>query len=203
VNALDIAINRIEVALKAKPPPPAQPGKAEPPAPAVKVRCIIKPVDFVNKPYLETPDDVEAFIKWASEKTGKKLRLATEAEWEYASRAGSTGRYCFGDDPALLTEYGWYAGNSDWVTHPVGQKKPNRWGLYDMHGNVAEWVSDWYAYYPGGPQTDPTGPPAGGAHAWHECSWSSKPYECRCSQRDRADVKYKSAALGLRVACDP
>jgi formylglycine-generating enzyme required for sulfatase activity len=147
--------------------------------------------------------DAEAFCKWASEKTRRTVRLPTEAEWEYACRAGSTGRYCFGDDPALLAEYGWYAGNSGWVTHPVGRLKPNAWGLYDMHGNVAEWVADWYAYYPGGPQTDPKGPATGSEHAWHECSWSSKPYECRCSQRDRSSPSYMSAALGLRIACEP
>lgn len=146
--------------------------------------------------------DAEAFCKWVAEQTGRRVRLPTEAEWEYACRSGSSGRYCFGDDPALLTEYAWYAGNSGWVTHPVGTKKPSPWGLYDMHGNVAEWLADWYAYYPGGPRTDPKGPSTGSDHAWHECSWSSKPYECKCAQRDRSSPSYKSAALGIRAACD-
>jgi Sulfatase-modifying factor enzyme 1 len=94
-------------------------------------------------------EDAQAYCEWLSQETGERYQLATEAEWEYACRAGSDTRWYWGEEEAQLGDYGWYGKNSGGRTQPVGQKRPNAWHLYDMHGNVWEWCRDWYSgsYY--------------------------------------------------------
>lgn len=108
--------------------------------------------------------DVQIFIRRLNEKESvTSYRLPTEAEWEYAARAGSKSAYHFGDDEGLLPQYAWFLDNAEDRTHPVAQKEPNQWGLYDMQGNVWEWVQDWYDenYYQKSPTNDPKGPTLG------------------------------------------
>jgi formylglycine-generating enzyme required for sulfatase activity len=115
------------------------------------------PVDNVSEA------DALSFCSKLAEKTGQETRLPTEAEWEYASRAGKDTKWFFGDDPSSLGDYAWFKDNADAKSHPVGQKKPNPWGLYDIYGNVCERISDKYArnYYANSPKVDPTGPSQG------------------------------------------
>ncbi|HCL27402.1 MAG TPA: hypothetical protein DIC52_03065, partial [Candidatus Latescibacteria bacterium] len=115
------------------------------------------PVDNVSEA------DALTFCGKLAEKTGLDVRLPTEAEWEYASRAGRDTRWFFGNDPSQIGEYAWFKDNAGAKSHPVGQKKPNPWGLYDIYGNVCERISDKYSrsYYSISPRVDPTGPSQG------------------------------------------
>ena len=152
-------------------------------------------------------NDAVAFCRWLSEEEGKTYRLPTEAEWEYSCRAGSASRYSFGEDATSLGEYGWFRGNSpNAAAHPVGQKKPNAWGLYDMLGNVWEWCADWFAkdYYKQSPLIDPSGPRSGRWHVTRGGSWSgTNPISFRCALRHHRHPHYRTHGMGFRVVCDP
>ena len=131
--------------------------------------------------------------------------MPTEAQWEYACRAGSKTRYCFGDDESKLGEYAWYDENSDDKTHPVGEKKPNAWGLYDMHGNVWEWCQDrWrHGYYKESPVDDPTGAATGSFRVFRGGSWYYPAGYCRSAYRGSVEPRDGCDNLGLRVSRVP
>ncbi len=134
--------------------------------------------------------------------SGAKFRLPTEAQWEYACRAGTTTAYSFGDAAADLDEYAWFDGNADNTTHPVGKKKPNAWGLYDMHGNIGEWCDDWYSadYYAQSPPNDPIGPVIGSERVFRGGFWNTTAYGCVTALRNRFTPK-SLLACGFRVVC--
>ena len=131
----------------------------------------------------------------------ESYRLPTEAEWEYACRAGTTTAYSFGDDESQLGEFGWFSGNTarEQYAHKVGLKKPNPWGLYDMHGNVWEWCSDWYGSGLSG-GSDPLGPERGYRRVARGGSWGSVPGGCRSAIRYSDDPSLRHYSLGFRVA---
>jgi len=136
----------------------------------------------------------------AERTAGRVYRLPTEAEWEYACRAVSKTKWSFGDSESSLGDYAWYDGNSGSKTQPVGQKKPNTWGLYDMHGNVREWCSDWFGDYPTATVSDPTGAPAGSDRVLRGGSWRSGAGNCRSAGRSRGAPVNRYYFLGFRLA---
>ena len=137
----------------------------------------------------------------AEKKAGNVYRLPTEAEWEYACRAGTTTMYSFGDDESKLGACDWYWENSGTKTHPVGGKKPNAWGLYDMHGNVLEWCQDWQGDYPSGSVTDPSGAASGSYRVFRGGCWYDAAVYCRSAYRrgDEPSGRY-SGDFGFRVS---
>jgi len=144
--------------------------------------------------------DCQEFLAKLKDKApGMDVRLPTEAEWEYACRAGSSTGFCYGDAGAGLGDYAWFSGNSGGTTHPVGEKKPNAWGLYDMHGNVWEWCSDWYGTYGSTAETDPVGPSSGSWRVSRGGSWYVEAGSCRSAYRFNYDPGTRYASLGLRV----
>jgi formylglycine-generating enzyme required for sulfatase activity len=132
-------------------------------------------------------------------KAGRVYRLPTEAEWEYACRAGTTTKYSFGNDEPLV-DYGCFGSNSDRKTHFVGEKKPNDWGLYDMHGNVWEWCSDWYGEYPKSAVIDPSGPNKGSSRVRRGGGWDDVGTDCRSANRLGNAPVIRTSFLGFRVA---
>jgi formylglycine-generating enzyme required for sulfatase activity len=142
---------------------------------------------------------------------GSHYRLPTEAEWECAARAGSSTRFYYGDDPDLtsLSNYAWFGAHNGITTHPVGQKLPNAWGLYDMEGNVWEWCQDWYGPYPGGAVTNPQGPVSNpiGFKVIRGGAWESSEFDCRSARRsiEGASPFISDFIIGFRVvlAIDP
>jgi len=145
-------------------------------------------------------NDATEFCKKLSEMTRQTFLMPTEAEWEYACRAGSKTRFCFGDAEEGLGDYAWYRDNSGRTTHPVGQKKPNSWGLYDMHGNVWEWCADVYGDYPKEAVTVPRGPASVAARVLRGGAWSNTPDYCRSAPRsDYCSPDYRLSDFGFRV----
>jgi formylglycine-generating enzyme required for sulfatase activity len=133
---------------------------------------------------------------------GDGYRLPTEAEWEYACRAGTTTRFSFGDDENALGLYAWYSANADSQTHPVGEKQPNAFGLYDMHGNVREWCWDGYdaAYYEQSPAVDPPGPSPAARRVVRGGGWIDDPWHSRSAFRYWNSPEVRHDDLGFRLA---
>ena len=161
--------------------------------------------EFPNHPVMGVSwADAVEFCECLSDKESKTYRLPTEAEWEYACRAGTTTRYSFGDDTSLLGKYAWVNTKdvSEKSAHEVRQKKPNGLGLYDMHGNVAEWCSDWYGKYES-LSSDPTGPSSGSARVFRGGSWYNVAGGCRSASRSSASPGVRDVTLGFRVVLLP
>ncbi len=155
---------------------------------ACGARC---PVEWVSW------EAVQEFIRKLNAKesgSGYEYRLPSEAEWEYAARAGTTGaRY------GELDEIAWDSGNSGFKTHPVGEKRPNAWGLHDMLGNVWEWVGDWYGAYPSGAMTDPAGPRTGSYRVYRGGGWNAYARLVRSAYRHYDSPGYRFNSVGFRL----
>jgi formylglycine-generating enzyme required for sulfatase activity len=141
------------------------------------------------------PEEVEAW---------RTYRLPTEAEWEYACRAGTTTRWWCGNDEAGLEGAAWYDKNADGIPHPLGEKQSNAWHLCDMHGNVWQWCADWFSadYYRQSAPNDPAGPPTGSLRALRGGDFSSGAWKCRSASRDGSAIASRGERHGFRVVLD-
>jgi serine/threonine protein kinase/formylglycine-generating enzyme required for sulfatase activity len=147
-------------------------------------------------------NDATQFCEWLSRQEKKHYRLPTEAEWEWACRAGSTSTYYFGDDPKQLGDHAWFKGNSGGRSHPVGQKLPNPWGLYDMYGNVAEYCADWFGPYPKGHMIDPGGPDAGEFRQLRSYTFNDVASDIASDSRASYVPGESRHTFGFRVVCE-
>jgi formylglycine-generating enzyme required for sulfatase activity len=159
-----------------------------------------RPVDSVSW------DDAQGFCGRLSDLTGREVRLPTEAEWEYACRAGSTSEYFFGDDEQGLGEYAWYELNSDEQTHPVGLRLPNPWGLSDLLGNVWEWCEDiWHADYTGAPSSGTAwmeGESAQPRRVLRGAAWDMDAFRCRSAYRSHDWKQLGTSRFGVRIVLE-
>ncbi len=150
-----------------------------------------------------TWDDVQEFIRRINRRTGKAYRLPTEAEWEYAARSGGKKEEWAGTSSEKdLADYAWFYNNGGFQTHPVGLKKPNGLGLYDMTGNVWQWMSDWYddGYYATSPEDEPTGPATGRARSLRGGYWGDLPSFVRVTRRVGLVPTARGGGYGFRLA---
>jgi len=154
-----------------------------------------KPVEKVNW------SDAVEFCRKLSDEEGAEYRLPTEAEWEYACRAGTATAYSFGDGVSRLGDYAWHRGNSDSKSHPVGEKLPNNWGLFDMHGNVREWCQDWYGGYETEQMlSDPVGAASGSRRVLRGGAFFLQPRYVRAAYRPIIQPVYRIHGIGFRLA---
>ena len=149
--------------------------------------------------------DVQMFINRLNEQSGthSAYRLPTEAEWEYACRAGTSSNFFFGNDANMLVEYGWYKANSLETPHPVKQKKPNSWGLFDMHGNVWEWVQDFHSYYVSKDLIDPLSSTQGAFRIVRGGSFRDTSEIIRSFSRKKWESSFRNDDIGFRVVIQP
>lgn len=146
-------------------------------------------------------EDAQQFLRKLNDLKLGEFRLPTEAEWEYACRAGTETRYSFADDPdyRLLPQHAWFYSRAEGRSQPVGTRKPNPWGLHDMHGNVWEWCADWFGPYTAEERTDPTGPEKGDGRVIRGGSWFNEPEALRSANRHRHPIDSRQTNLGFRV----